>query len=152
MYKVLFRAIVNVSQIFAKKLIAAGKAGSIVNISSSSSLKVTTLAVAYCALKAALDNLTRSMAIELAPLNIRVNTINPGAVQTPLLMKTMEDQGNKYEAEFKKQMDLLFSRIPSVEKMVDINHIVNTVLFLLSDAAGSMVGNVIPVDRGISIA
>ena len=46
----------------------------------------------------------------------------------------------------------LSMRIPSAEKTVDINHVVNTVLFLLSDAAGSIVGNITPIDGGFNIA
>ena len=140
----------NVSQVFAKKLISVGKKGSIVNFSSSGSKIPMSFAVAYSSLKAGLDHLTRNMAVELAPFNIRVNAVNPGAVETPLFFETSEEQKRKYGDRYK--IEDLLKRIPSPNKTVDINDIVNTVLFLLSDSAVALIGNTLTVDGGLSIA
>ena len=140
----------NVSQIFTNKLRAEGKTGSIVNFSSVASKLATSLGVAYSSLKAGLDHLTRNMAIELAPFNIRVNAINPGPVETPLLVEITENQARKYGDRYK--VDDMLARVPSPNKTVPIDDIVNTVLFLLCDAAVSLIGNTLTVDGGYSIA
>ena len=149
-YHVNFRAIVNASQIFVTKLIADGKKGSIVNFSSIASKMPVLAAFAYSALKAGLDHLTRNMAVELAPLNIRVNAINPGRVLTPMLTEGAKEQSRKYGDRY-KITDFL-KRFPSPKKTVDMNNIVNTVLFLLSDAAVALIGNTVTVDGGLHIA
>ena len=148
-YNINLRAIVNVSQIFTKKLIAEGKKGSIVHFSSVASKLTSPLASMYSSLKAAVDHLTRNMAVELAPFNIRVNAINPGGVNTPMLAQINEDQAKKYGDRYKVE-DVL-SRVPSPNKTVDVNDVVNTVLFLLSDAAVALIGNTITVDGGFTI-
>ena len=148
-YNINFRAVVNVSQIFTKKLIAEGKKGSIVNFSSVASKVTSPLVFAYCALKAGLDHLTRNMAVELAPYNIRVNAINPGAVETPMLGEVSEDQAQKYGDRYR--IDDLLKRVPLPKKTVNMDDILNTVLFLLSDAAVAMIGNTLTVDGGFSV-
>ena len=148
-YSVNFRGVLNVSQIFAKKLIAEGKKGSIVNFSSSASKTCAPMLFAYSALKAGLDHLTRNMAVELAPFNIRVNAINPGAVQTSMLAEISAQQTQKYGDRY--NVEDFLKRVPSPKKTVDIEDIVNTVVFLLSDATVAMIGNTLTVDGGHSI-
>lgn len=58
--------------------------GNIVNVSSTSGLKAAPNMLAYCVSKAALDQATKCMALDLAPKGIRVNAINPAAIRTPL--------------------------------------------------------------------
>ena len=149
-YNVNFRAIVNVSQIFAKKLIAEGKKGSIVNVSSSASKGTMSFAVAYSALKAGLDHLTRNMAVELVPFNIRVNAVNPGVVETQLISETAEEHSRKYGDCCR--IDDYLQRVPSPNKTVDVKDVANTVLFMLSEAAVALIGTTVTVDGGLSIA
>ena len=130
-----------------KKLVAAGKKGSIVNVSSCSSIQPVPMCSAYSSLKAGLDHLTRNMAAELAPIHIRVNAVNPGAVETDMLFSVMEE-GKKYETH---NGDATLARIPSPEKNVDVQDVVNTTLFLLSNAAKAMIGAIVPVDAGFII-
>lgn len=71
------------SQLVAR-VMAAARRGSIINISSANALVPQPRCVAYAAAKAAVESITRSMAIDLAPYQIRVNTIAPGPIQTHL--------------------------------------------------------------------
>jgi NAD(P)-dependent dehydrogenase (short-subunit alcohol dehydrogenase family) len=71
------------SQVVARVMATAWR-GSIINISSVNGLVPQPRCVAYAAAKAAVESITRSMAIDLAPYNIRVNTIAPGPIQSHL--------------------------------------------------------------------
>ena len=80
----------------AKSMITAG-GGSIVNVSSNSGLSGVAGLAAYSASKWAVRGLTRSGAIELGPYGIRVNSIHPGAIETPMLRETgFEFDPNRY--------------------------------------------------------
>ncbi|CAG7634442.1 unnamed protein product [Allacma fusca] len=144
------KAVINVSQVVAKKMIAAGKPGSIVNVSSAVGLKALPAVCAYSTLKAGLDQLTRIMAIELAPHKIRVNGINPGGVMTDMYANAQKDvpatEGD----------DDMFAehnaRIPGPQKIVGVDEVVATTLFLLSDVAPMIVGSSLAVDGGFSFS
>ncbi|KAJ8728117.1 hypothetical protein PYW08_016502 [Mythimna loreyi] len=132
------RAILNVSQIVAKKMIDNNINGCIVNISSQASKAALKDHTAYCASKSAVDSLTRVMALELGPHGIRVNTVNPTVVLT--------DLGRKVWADPAKAQDML-SKIP-MGRFAEVQEIVNTVIFLLSDSASMINGVHLPVDGG----
>jgi NAD(P)-dependent dehydrogenase (short-subunit alcohol dehydrogenase family) len=72
------------SQTAARAMVASGKPGAIVTISSSFGVTVRPGAAAYCASKAGVIALSKTMALELAPHRIRVNCVAPGSVDTPL--------------------------------------------------------------------
>lgn len=78
------KAALNVSQIFAKQWIDKKHPGVIVNISSQASKAALADHAVYCASKGALDALSRVMALELGPHNIRVNCINPTVIMTAM--------------------------------------------------------------------
>lgn len=84
MYSINLKPAVNISQVIAKKLIEAGKPGAIVNVSSQASLVGMPLHTSYGASKAAMDQITRVMAAELGPHQIRINAINPTVTLTPM--------------------------------------------------------------------
>ena len=108
-----------------KKLVAAGKPGSIVNVSSAAGLRASPMASAYSMVKGGLDHLTRNMAVELAPLDIRVNSVNPGPMATDLLKGMQESMKNADAAD----LEMAINRIPAKNKLVDINDVVNSILF-----------------------
>ncbi|KOB73208.1 L-xylulose reductase [Operophtera brumata] len=97
------RAILNVSQVVAKKMIQNNIKGSIVNISSQASMAALKDHVAYCASKGAVDSMTRVMALELGEHGIRVNTVNPTVIMT--------EMGRKVWSEPAKSKGML-SKIP----------------------------------------
>jgi NAD(P)-dependent dehydrogenase (short-subunit alcohol dehydrogenase family) len=104
----------------------------------------------YVAAKTALVGLTRTLALELAPHNITVNTVTPGAVDGQLLVNYMKrlagEQGKPYE-EFRKQFE---APIP-MKRFVQPEDIANLEVFLSSDLACNITGVEIPVDGGGSI-
>ena len=149
-YNVNFRAVVNVSQVFVKKLTAEGRKGSVVNFSTGLTKVTAPLISAWSSMYAAVDHLTRNMAVELAPANIRVNAINLGAVLTQMMAEASEEQARKYGDRYR--IEDMLKRVQTPNKTVDMDDIINTVLFLLSDAAGALIGNTVVVDGGYSIA
>ncbi|KAJ0177186.1 hypothetical protein K1T71_007195 [Dendrolimus kikuchii] len=135
------RAILNVSQVVAKKMVEKGIKGSIVNISSQASKAALKDHVAYCASKGAVDSMTRVMALELGPYGIRVNTINPTVIMT--------EMGRKVWSEPVKSKGAL-SKIP-LGRFGEVNEVVNAIIFLLSDSASMISGVALPVDGGYLI-
>jgi 3-oxoacyl-[acyl-carrier protein] reductase len=125
-----------VAQVAARRLVEQGH-GSIVNFSSVSAHGVRTGPPAYAAAKAGVEGLSRLMAVQLAPLGVRVNTIVVGTTATPWLL------GRKSEEELDAmRATTLTGRIG------DPDDIAATVAFLCSDAARHIVGQMISVSGG----
>ncbi|XP_052071437.1 L-xylulose reductase-like [Mytilus californianus] len=141
-----FNATFNVSQVVAKGMVERGQGGSIVNISSISSKSVIDdkLHSAYCPSKAAVDMLTRCMALELGPHNIRVNSVNPSLVWTDL---TREAWGKPEKAD---QLEV-FRQLHPLGKFIEMEDVVNTVMFLLSDKCSSTHGINLRIDAGYGV-
>jgi cyclopentanol dehydrogenase len=118
--------------------------GSIINISSGIGLFGRPTLGAYCASKAGLINLTRVMALEFAPLNIRANVIAPGVIDTPMPRKTLESLPNKEEAMEVLLSDQIFRRLGRPEE------IVHMAIYLASDESSFTTGSVISIDGGMS--
>ena len=94
---------------------------------------------AYAATKAAMNAMVTSMALELAEKNIRINTVMPGNVNTPMLKSAFE---NKSEEEIKEALCKSVLGIEEPEDVADI------ILFLLSDASRMITGREIYADGG----
>lgn len=124
-------------------LMAASGGGSIINTGSGWGLKGGDKAAAYCAAKAGVVNLTKAMAIDHGPQNIRVNCICPGDTDTPLLREEAK-QLNVQEDAFlvSSATDRPLSRIGTT------NDIANGVLFLASNLASWVTGTELVVDGG----
>jgi NAD(P)-dependent dehydrogenase (short-subunit alcohol dehydrogenase family) len=129
---------------FAAQAVAAGMAraggGSIINLGSVSWMRGTPGMAAYTAAKAAIHGMTRTLARELGPHNIRVNSLAPGAIDTPrqrALWITPE-----LEREFLDQQCLKFR--------LSGDDIARGVLFLASDEARGMTGHDLIIDAGLA--
>jgi NAD(P)-dependent dehydrogenase (short-subunit alcohol dehydrogenase family) len=123
------------------RAIAAGGGGSIVNTASVAGLSGGAGPAAYSAAKAAVINLTRSAAVELAPQRIRVNAICPGGISTPLIHR-----GNEAA---------LLPRLEKLQPWPEAGlpeHIAGAALFLASDDARFVTGEALLVDGGLSAA
>jgi len=125
----------------AAKEMAKQKSGAIVNIASIAMGQVGVgfqNLTHYCASKGGIVAMTEAMALELAPYNIRVNAIAPGAIDTPMVDPLRTD---------KATMDGLTDGIP-MKRMGRPEEIANPVVFLASDASSYMTGAVVVVDGG----
>jgi len=128
------------AQACAKEMVKQ-KSGSIVNIASIGMGQVGVgfpNIVHYCASKGGIVAMTEAMALEMAPYNIRVNAIAPGAIDTPMSSSTKENE------EAKKGT---MARIP-MHRFGKPEEIAKAVLFLASDDSSYMTGSVVVVDGG----
>ena len=126
------------SQAVAARLVAAGKPGSIIHISSQMGHVGGPDRSVYSASKFAVEGLTKSMAIDLAPHNIRVNTICPTFIDTELAAKSLRDP------DFKA---FVLSKI-KLGRLGQLEDIMGPVVFLASDASALMTGSAMMVDGG----
>ncbi|MCM3762088.1 SDR family oxidoreductase [Alkalihalobacillus oceani] len=115
--------------------------GSIVNISSIASKRVRPGLTAYCAAKGAIVLLTQALAIEVANQGIRVNAINPGPAETPMLEKFFASMD---PVEGRK----LFENSVPIGRLCEPEDIANMSLYLCSDEASFITGAVYDVDGG----
>ena len=126
------------SQHVAKGLIAVGKPGSIINISSQMALVGGIERAVYCGTKAGVEGFTRGMAIELGPHQIRINTICPTFVVTALTQASFDDPVKREWIESKIKL----GRVGQVEDMM------GAAVFLASDASALITGTALVVDGG----
>lgn len=112
--------------------------GSIINTSSIAGLVGGAAGVQYTASKGANRMFTKGMAIELAPNNIRVNSIHPGFIDTPMVSVVTEDE---------EQLEESLKLIP-LGKTGTPEEVANLVLFLASDESSYITGAEIPIDGG----
>lgn len=129
---------VHLCSVLAARHMAQAGRGAIVNISSLAGERAILGRTAYNASKAAVDGLTRSMAIELAPLGIRVNAIAPGYIWSERWTRISDDEAAARRA-----------RIPAGEPTAQ-EEIAALVAFLASDRAGTLTGERIVVDGGLN--
>ncbi len=126
----------------------AGGGGSIISTASVAGLKGGYGPHVYSAVKAGVINLTRSVALELGPANIRVNAICPGGIATPIFAGQLAlSGGNQDYAEMVKPALALMQPIPRPGVPEDI---ANTVCFLASDEASFISGQALAVDGGLT--
>ncbi|XP_062526038.1 3-oxoacyl-[acyl-carrier-protein] reductase FabG-like [Bombyx mori] len=116
--------------------------GSIVNVSSVAGLRSFPNILAYCISKAALDQFTRCVALELAPKGIRVNAVNPGVILTGIHLKGSMSQ-QEYEIYLEK-----CKSTHALGRTGETKEVSSVITFLASDSASNITGVTIPVDGG----
>jgi len=132
------RAAYFVAQAVARRLIAAGRPGSIINVSSQMGHVGAARRTVYCASKHAMEGFTKAMAIELAPHGIRVNSLGPTFLETPLTRPFFENAAFKAEVLAKIKLG----------RLGQLGDITGAILFLASDASALMTGSALVVDGG----
>lgn len=127
-----------VAQAVARGLIAAGRPGSIVNMSSQMGHVGGPKRTVYCASKFAMEGMTKAMALELAPHGIRVNTVCPTFIETDLTRASLAD------ADFRAWVlsKIKLGRVGTPEDLM------GPVLFLAGDASALVTGASLLVDGG----
>ncbi len=131
------------------ELLAAEGGGAIVNVASVHAVATSPNIAAYAASKGGLVALTRAMAIEFAPANIRVNAILPGAVDTPMLAAGF-NRGHLAQGSIEQQKAELARK--TVNGRIGQPHEIASVIYFLADSAqsGYMTGQSVVVDGGAS--
>ena len=116
--------------------------GSIVNISSVAGLTGSAGTIAYTASKFAVRGMTKVAAVELAPFGVRVNSVHPGFIDTPMLQEAFEELGGM-------STDVLVASIPS-GRLATADDVADLVLFLASDDSRYSTGAEFVVDGGLT--
>jgi NAD(P)-dependent dehydrogenase (short-subunit alcohol dehydrogenase family) len=132
------RAAYFVAQAVARRLIEAKQPGSIINISSQMGHVGAARRTVYCASKHAMEGFTKAMGVELAPHNIRVNSIGPTFLETPLTRPFFDN------AVFKAEV---LSKI-KLGRLGQLGEVTGAIVFLASDASSLMTGSAMVVDGG----
>lgn len=141
------RAFYAILQAAARSMVAAGKGGSIINLSSQAGHRGEALVAHYCATKAAVISYTQSAALALAPMNIRVNAISPGVVDTPM-WETVDKLFAKLEGKAVGQKKQEVGEAVPLGRMGVPADVARVAVFLASDQSAYMTAQTIGVDGG----
>lgn len=124
----------------AAKVMMGQKKGNIINVASVVGFRAYTSNAAYGAAKAGIINFTKTLAVDLAPYNIRVNAIAPGFIATPGSLQLLEvDKGLK----------AMVDRIP-LGRLGQPEEVAQGIVYLASDAASYVTGQTLIVDGGVA--
>ena len=138
---------IHCSRIAARAMIAAGHGGRIVNVSSIHSYRAERGASHYDLAKGAMDQLTRALALELAPHNILVNSVAPGFVDTPM---SVVNGKNELETEWFVSNYVQQRRIP-LARAAQPAEIAQAIVWLASPLNTYVNGHVLVADGGLSV-
>ncbi|MEJ2377072.1 MAG: SDR family oxidoreductase [Pseudolabrys sp.] len=132
------RAAFFMAQTVALRLLDAKLPGSVINISSQMGHVGAARRTVYCASKHAVEGFTKAMAIELAPHNIRVNSLGPTFLETPMTRPFFEN---------KAFCDEVLSKI-KLGRLGQLEEVTGAIVFLASDASSLMTGSALVLDGG----
>ncbi len=132
------RAAYFVAQAVAQRLVATGQSGSIINVSSQMGHVGAATRTVYCASKWAMEGMTRAMAVDLAPHGVRVNTLCPTFIETPLARRMLASE--QFRAEVLKKIKL--------GRLGQVGDLTGAIVYLASDASSLMTGTSMIIDGG----
>ena len=126
------------AQAVGRQMVQRGQGGKIINIASQIGLVAYPQRACYCASKAGVINLTRSLALEWAPYHINVNAVAPTFVNTPFVAALLEDPVVRND---------VLQRIP-LGRLAEPEDVAGAVIFLASEASQMVTGHTLLVDGG----
>jgi NAD(P)-dependent dehydrogenase (short-subunit alcohol dehydrogenase family) len=132
------RAAYFTAQAVARRLIETRRPGSIINVSSQMGHVGASRRTVYCASKHAVEGFTKAMAIELAPHNIRVNSLGPTFLETPMTRPFFQNQAFREEVLAKIKLG----------RLGQLEEVTGAIVFLASDASSLMTGSALVLDGG----
>jgi len=133
------RGVYCLSQLAARQM-AERRHGAIIHVSSILAKLAVPQRTVYCASKGAIEALTRAMALDLAPYNVRVNAVSPGLVETKAMMAGFPTE---------ERLNSVRQHIPS-NRFGEPEELAQAILFLASQEASYINGIVLPVDSALS--
>lgn len=137
------RGVIQLTQ-FAMPYLVASK-GNVVNVSSVAGLKAIHNSLAYCISKAALDHFTRCAAMDAAGKGVRVNSVNPGLIETDFQIRADRLKPSNYPAFLEER-----GKLHPVGRAGQAIEVVRAIAFLANENAGFVTGVCLPVDGGVS--
>jgi NAD(P)-dependent dehydrogenase (short-subunit alcohol dehydrogenase family) len=135
------------SKAAARQMLAQRQGGKIINIASIAGKKASPFLAAYCAAKAAIIGLTRTMALEVAAANIQVNAVCPGQVDTELQRWGWQLAAGMRGTSYEEVIKRVISEIPA-GRLETPDDVANVVAFLASSQSDYMTGQALNVDGG----
>ena len=138
-----FKGILYACQESARAMIAAGTPGSIVTMASGAVDAASAGLLCYSAAKAAVVQLTKTLATELGPHSIRVNAVAPGWIRTPMT--------DRHDAALQRQAEATMVRLSPLRRVGDPEDIAHAVLHLASDASAFTTGQILRPNGGVAM-
>lgn len=138
-----FKGVLRTCQEAARAMIAAGRPGSIVTMASGAVDAAQPGLLCYSAAKAAVVQLTKTLATEAGPHGIRVNAVAPGWVRTPMT--------GRHAPEVQEQTEATMVRMSPLRRVGEPEDIAQAVLYLASDASSFMTGQILRPNGGVSM-
>ena len=132
------RTIFRITQFAVRKMLSSNSQGSIVNITSQMGHIGAPCRTVYCTTKHAIEGLTKALALELAPKGIRVNSVAPTFIETPMTAPMFKDESFKQS---------VLDKIP-LGRMGNVQDVSNAIVYLASEAADLVTGTSLKVDGG----
>ena len=132
------KSVINLTKYVVKKMLKKKISGSIINVSSIMGHVGSPSRTTYCSTKFAIEGFTKALSLELAQKKIRVNSICPTYIQTPMTKPFLKD---------KKFKEYVLSMIP-LGRLGKIEDIMGPLVFLASDASSLMTGTSLLIDGG----
>ncbi|MEV7611332.1 SDR family NAD(P)-dependent oxidoreductase [Streptomyces sp. NPDC089799] len=142
-FSVNFKGVLYTCQEAARAMLAAGTPGAIVTMASGAVDAASPGLLCYSAAKAAVVQLTRTLATETGPRGIRVNAVAPGWIRTPMT--------GRHGPEAQEQTEAAMTRMAPLRRVGEAEDIARAVLYLASDASSFMTGQILRPNGGVAM-